>query len=137
MRKVTWALLAAACGWLLSAGAVEAERPSDLWTTVTKTSTADSTQTDTTLWTATSGKRIALQGCLVSTNRAVAVEFEVSDVDVVPPIYLESYGSVLVGGDQTLLYMSAKDATLTYTTTSHSGTAHARVSVVCWGYEPE
>lgn len=138
MRKLRWTLLAAACGVLLAAGDVRAERPTDLWDTITKTATSTSAQTDTTLWTPPSGKRIALQGCLISATRATEVQFEVSDVDVIPPVYMESYGTVLVGGDQTLLYRSAKDAVLTYTTTN---TAHSpsygSVSVMCWGYEPE
>ena len=132
-RRTAWLMV----GMLLACPALAiADRPTDLWDTVTKTATSTSAQTDTALWTPASGKRIALQGCLISSEYATVVEVEVSDVDVVPPIYLTSLGSVLIGGDGTLLYRSAKDAVLTYTTSANAP-SYGRVSIMCWGYEVE
>lgn len=133
MRKRGVALLGLAL--VLGAASASAERP-DIWGTKTKTATATSAQTDTALWTPASGKRVALQGCVISATKAMQVELEVSDVDVVPPIYFDSYGRLTIGGDSTLLYVGDPDAVLTYSTTNsgHSG-SHGSVSIACWGYE--
>lgn len=122
---------------------VSAELPSDLYTTQTNTATSTSAQTDTTLWDPAAGKRFILQGVMACTDLPVQVEFEVSDADVVPPMYFESYGCQTVQAGGAAIYMSARDAVLTYTTTAlfdYNGNGigdYSRVSVMAWGYEIE
>lgn len=122
-------------GWLT--GVVEAQ-PHHEYTTQTKTATSTTAQTDTTLWTPATGKRFILQGVLVCATMSVRVELEVSDVDVIAPVYLDSYGCRTVDASGAALYMSATDAVLTYTTitTAHSP-IYANVSVTAWGYEAQ
>ena len=124
--------------YLAWASTAWADRPSDLWTPQTKTATATTAQTDTTLWTPASGKRFHLQGCAISSDGAVRVELEVSNTDVIPPISLASSGTEVISAGGALLYSSATDALLTYSTsiTGVSGT-HRSVSVLCWGYESQ
>lgn len=131
MRK---ALVLCLLLWAVSASADLL--PTQQYTTVVETATATSSQTDASLWTPASGMRLVIQGCVVSSTQAVQVELEVSDVDVVPPIYLESYGSVVIGGGMAPVYTSSANAVLTYSTTNvaHSPT-HGSVSVMCYGYE--
>lgn len=130
-RLMGWSLLAA----LLALSPAWAQPPDTLFTTTTKTATTGADVTDTALWTPTTGNRFALQGCMFSSDGAVDVELEVSDVDVIPPVHLTSYGTVVVGGDQTLLYTSAVDAVLRYTVTHMNATSSGAVSLMCWGYE--
>lgn len=102
----------------------------------TKTATASSSQSDTTLWTPASGKSIALLGCHISTNRPLKVEIESSNTDVVPPIYTASEGGVLVGGNDWPIWVGDANATLTYTTsTDRVANTHGEVSILCWGFE--
>ena len=131
MRKVFGAVLGA--GLLLGACPVWADRPTDLYTTQTKTATTTAAATDAVLWTPAAGKQIALQGCAFSATNAVeGIELEVANVDVIPPFGLLSYGSRTVDGGQTLIYVGAKDAVLTY---SVADLTRGTLSVVCWGYE--
>ena len=112
--------------------------PSSLWadkstshyTTINENENTTDAQTDTTLWTPASGFRFILQGCFVSADATQTVEFEVSDVDVIPPIYVAANTSALIGGSHGSIYTSAADAVLKYSTTTSANT-----SVTCWGYE--
>lgn len=132
MRQLRAFALLLIVGWMGTASADLL--PTQAYTTMTKIDTSTTAQSATTLWTPTTGYRFVLQGCLVSSQRALKVRFQVSSVDVIPPIYLESYGSQMVGGTYAPIYTSAVDAVLTYTTTTES-TSYGSVSVSCWGYE--
>ena len=123
--------------WLASAcGSAWADRPTDHFTPVTKTATATSAQTDTTLWDPEADFRIVLMGCEISAKFAQTVELEVSNADVVPPMFFESYGIKSVGNGYAPIYQGAVDGILTYSTTAdgHSPLA-AATAIVCWGYE--
>jgi len=117
-----WCLALAPSAW---AARVERE-----YTTLTKTATATSNQTDVAIWTPASGKGIALQGCLFSAAEAGNIELEVADVDVLPPIAMPSGGLESASAGEALLYQGAVDAVLRWTTTING--PHA---VMCWGYE--
>ena len=110
-----------------------ADRSTSDYVTVTKSATVTLTsfQTDVTLWTPASGNRIHLQGCIFSANRAMTIELEVSDVDVIPPIQMPSGGVVTVGGADAPIYVGAVDGVLAYTISVNSGSA----SSLCWGWE--
>jgi len=112
------------------AGLVEAFEPHRSYTTVTKNGNTTDAQTDTTLWDPAAGKSVALQGCAVSADATETIQVEVSDVDVIPPIYLAANTGMVVTGGYAPIYMGAVDAILTYTTTTSANT-----SIVCWGYE--
>ena len=105
--------------------------------TVTKTATVTTGATDTALWTPATGYRFVVQGCEFSSTVAALVELEVSDVDVIPPQYADSYGKWQVGGGEAPIYQSAIDAVLRYTVTfsAYTPAPDTRVSIVCWGYE--
>ena len=136
MRRLAGRILALAVA--LGASPAFAQAPHHDYTTVQKTATALSAQTDATLWTPATGKAFILYGCVISARLPVRVELEVSDVDVVPPIYFESNGTVLVGGHGFPIYMSATNAVLTWTTSVEGmSDTHDRVSVLCWGYESQ
>lgn len=131
MKKILLGLIA--FGLVCSIPKVSiADRPTDFYTTVTKTDNKSAAQTDTTLWTPASGKRIILQGVVVSTNAANNVDLEVSDVDVVPPLYLAANGGGVIQSGGAPIWIGATDASLTYTTS-----AATNVSVLAWGYEEE
>jgi len=102
------------------------------YTPVMKNNNTTDAQTDTTLWDPATDYRFVLQGCAVSADATETVQFEVSDVDVIPPIYLAANTSVLVGGGSAPIYVGAIDAILTYTTTTSANT-----SVACWGWEDQ
>lgn len=109
--------------------------PTEAYTTITKTDTSTSAQTATTLWTPATGKVFVLQGCVASATNGISVRFQVSGVDVIPPMYLPSYGVSQVGGNYAPIYTSSvADAVLTYTTVKQ-GANYGSVSVMCWGYE--
>lgn len=133
MRKTVLGVVALG---LMLAAPVWADRPSDQFQTITKTATATTAQTDTTLWDPAAGKRIILMGCVISSQFAQTVELEVSDVDVVPPLYFESYGIKTLGTGYGPLWEGALDAILTYSTTSttHSSIAPS-TAISCSGYE--
>lgn len=117
---------------------VSAEKPNFYYTTVTKTATTTTAVTDSTLWDPAANNRFVLQGVLISATNAVQVELEVSDVDVVPPVYVTSTGVVLVGGGENPIYLGAKDAVLTWSTTQVGVSPnHGKVSIMAWGYEEE
>ena len=121
---------------LLVAGPAFADRPTTYYTTQTKSATSTSAQTDATLWTPASGKAFVLQGCFVAAETPVRVEFEVSDVDVIPPFVMDSYGTALIGGGENPIYTSAVNAVLTYTTViSGLSATYPNTSVMCWGFE--
>ena len=135
-RTKLWLAAGTAC-WLL-VGGLAAAQDTLHYETQMKTATSPTAQTDAVLWTPTTGNRFVLQGCGVSAIAPVRVEFEVSDVDVIPPIYLESYGMKLVESGGAPLYVSAQNAVLTYTTATFEtgpGVAYRDTSVFCWGYE--
>lgn len=114
-----------------------AEKPTNLYLTVTKTSVSSGAQTDTTLWDPPADFRFILQGGLVCSDRAASFELEVSNVDVVPPMVVPSDGCVPFGGTEAPIYVGATDAVLTYTTafTGYTNTAAGAVSVMVWGWE--
>ena len=115
-----------------------AQQPHRQFTTVVNTDTASSAQSATTIWTPTSGKMFILQGVMVSAETPVSVRFQVSGTDVIPPIILDSNGTVVVDASGYALFMSATDAVLTYTTTSTAlSLTHPTISVMTWGYEAQ
>jgi len=129
-------ILTLACVWLWLTGTTAAGPPVDDYQTITKTATATTAQSDTALWTPTTGNYFVLQGCFFSSDFPVEFDLEVSDVDVIAPVKLESYGNALVGGGEAAIYVSAKDAVLRYSTSSTGlGSLTASTSVTCWGYE--
>jgi hypothetical protein len=103
-------------------------------TTIYKTDISTSAQTDTTLWDPAANKRIRLRGCMVSADKAAIVQFEVSNVDVIPPLYLISHGTVSTGPGNPYIWEGLTDEILTYTTTANSP-AYGSVSVLCFGDE--
>lgn len=112
-----------------------AQRPTDEYTTQTKTATTTTVKTDAVLWTPAAGKRIVLQQCTVCATGALeGIELEVANVDVIPPFALPSYGCQSFGGSEAPIYTSAKDEVLTYTTPPDQT---GRVSVMCSGWEQE
>ena len=137
MRRLGFAL-AIASALLAWVTIVSADNPIDTYAPTTKTATVTvAAQTATTLWAPTSGFRIALMGCTVSTRHAQQVRLQVAGVDVVPPMFFESYGVHAVGGgSSTPIYVGATDAVLTYTT---SAAGHSPIepttSIICWGFE--
>ena len=135
MRRWWYVALALACLWFTPGeGAAQSSRPTDLWTPQTKTASVTSNQTDTVIWTPASGKRIALQGVVVSAGGAGRVEIESSDVDVVPPITLDSGGFKSFDAGGVVIWSGAVDATLAYTNTGgYEGTQP--LSILVWGYE--
>lgn len=118
-------------------GSVAVAQPHLDYQTQTKTATVTGESTDTALWTPLTGSRFALQGCAFASSTAADVQLEVSDVDVVPPIYLESYGMKMIGGVGAPIYTSATDDVLRYTVefTDHTNSGTTRLSIMCWGYE--
>lgn len=134
MRKfLVWALLAVGLAWAAPARADDL-RPTDLWTTQTKTDTTTTNKTDSVIWTPASGKKIALQGAMISCGGAGKVEIESADVDVLPPIVCESSGFKTVTGGVAPLWMGGTDATLTYTNSGGSAGTQA-LAILLWGYE--
>ena len=136
-KRSAWLWLGV-CGLALAAPVWADAPPHTSYTTQTKSATVTADSTDTALWTPLSGSRFALQGCKFSSPVAALLELEVSDVDVVPPQYLESYGDSQVGGVGAPIYTSATDAVLRYTVTFTGYTPAVqdeRASLVCWGYE--
>lgn len=125
-----WGVLAVV-GMLLSAGVAAAEQPTVWGTPKTKTATASGNVADQTLWDPEAGQLIVLMGCVFSSSQPADVELEVSNVDVVPPMHLESMGAIPIGYGTFPLYRGATDAVLTYTVTNSNGD----VSIVCSGYE--
>lgn len=117
--------------------AVPAEASIQEYKTQTKTATGTATATDATLWTPLTGRRFALQGCHFSSIAAIAIELEVSNTDVVPPIYLDSYGSKSIGGNDKPIHTSDTNDVLTYTVTftGHTPLTSVSWSILCWGYE--
>ena len=99
---------------------------------VTKNENTTDAQTDTTLWDPDAEFRFVLQGCFVSADATQTVEFEVSDVDVIPPVYLAANTSVLIGGGSAPIALGAVDAILKYTTTTSANT-----TVLCWGWQDQ
>ena len=135
MRPALWLGLVLSVS--LSAHRVWAETAAFEYTTVTKTATVTSDSTDVTLWDPAGGYGFVLQGCDLSSTVAASIELEVSDVDVVPPIYMDSYGSHPIGAGNGPIAMGAQDAILTYTVTftTYTPVRDTRVSILCWGYE--
>ena len=132
MRKGVW--LAAVVSVCLASSA-HAERPSDFFSTMTKTASASGTQTDAALWTVTTGKRIVLQGVIVCAAVPVTgVEIEEDDnTDVIPPFNVESYGCKTFSAGNSALWMGDQDESLTYTVAVAGGV----VSITAWGYEAQ
>src|SRR3990167_901055 len=114
MRR--WGMGLLLLGLVGVASTAHADRPSDQFQTITKTATATTAQTDTTLWDPAAGKRIILMGCVISAKFAQTVELEVANVDVVPPIYFDSYGTIPLGTGYGPLWEGEVDAILTYST---------------------
>lgn len=108
-----------------------AEKPTNWGTPVTKTAVQSGNATDTTLWDPAADNAFVLVGCVFSASAVANVELEVSDVDVVPPIYLPSVGTVSIGFGPFPLYRSAVDAVLKYTVLQNSNI----VSILCTGWE--
>ena len=129
MRRYGWAALAL----LLSGGVAWAELPSREFTTQTKTASSSKGVTDQVIWTPASGKRIVLQGALFCASNATDnIELESSNVDVIPPFAIESYGCKTFSAGGAALWMGATDATLTYT---GGVRGPGTLSVMVWGYE--
>lgn len=120
--------MALAC---IVSGAASAESPTSWAAPVTKSAVQSGDVDDAALWTPASGNAFVLWGCVFSTSAVGNVELEVSNVDVVPPIYLASSGTVVIGYGGFPLYRSAVDAVLRYTTVQST----AQISILCHGWE--
>lgn len=112
-----------------------AEPPTRDYTTVTKIATATGVISDSTLWDPDSGKRIVLLGVFVSSDVFVDIELEVSDVDAINPIHLESPGSKLIESGGRPIWVGAKDDILRWSTNVQPITAN--ISIMIWGYEEQ
>lgn len=130
MKRIVWVLLAMLCvaspasaavGWL-----------ADFYP-VTKFDNDTDAQTDTDLWDPAADKRIVLLGCQISADAAQTLKFEVSNTSILGTFYLDATAgmNVLISGAGPI-WIGAKDAVLTYTTTTAANT-----NVACWGYEDE
>jgi len=104
--------------------------PTQLYTTQTKNATSNTIQSDTAFWTPVSGFKIVLQGCFVAADAAQVIDFEVSDVDVITPIYLPSNGTISIQSGGVPIWVSAVDEVLRFSTATAAVT-----SITCWGYE--
>lgn len=126
-----WGVLGLAVGLLVASSAAWATPPTLDYTTTVKTAVGNGREVDTTFWDPAEDHRFVLQGCIVNANNAsITVEFEVSDVDVLPPMRFESTGQKVMGFGSAPLYVSATDAVLTYTVTGSGAW-----SIMCAGYE--
>lgn len=122
----------AALVWGLLVPTAFADMPSRDFTTQTKTASVTSTQTDVTLWTPASGKRIILQGVTACAHAPVTnVEVEEDDgTDVIPLFAIESYGCKTFSAGGAAIWMGDPDEYLTY-----SVQGNTRFSITAWGYE--
>ena len=92
-------------------------RPTDLYTTITKTDNQTAVQTGKVIWTPASSKRIILQGVVLSVgSTALNIRVQSGGVDIVPPIYLAVQGGATIHSGGAPIAVLAADATLTYTT---------------------
>ena len=129
MKKFLVALFA--LGLIVSIPKVSiADRPTDFYTTVTKTDSQTTQQTATTLWTPASGFSIVLQGVTISTDTLQNVKVQTGTTNVIPPQYMLASTSVTISGGNTPIWQGAANGTLTYTSS-----ASGKVSIVAWGYE--
>lgn len=130
MRRLLYGAMLGSLICVLLGGTAQADKPTSYYLTVNKNTDTTDAVTDATLWDPDAGYRFILQGCAVSADAAQTVQFEVSDVDVIPPLYLAANGNAQVGIGDAPIYVSAVDAILTYTTTTSANT-----TVVCWGWQ--
>lgn len=114
----------------LTAPSAWATKPTLDYTTSTKNGNTTDAQTDTTLWDPAANYRVVLQGCVASADATQTLEIEVSDVDVLPPIYLAANTSITIAGGFAPIYVGAVDGVLAYTTTTSANT-----TITCWGWE--
>lgn len=126
--KSRWLLGVAAL--LCMAPLVRADISTQLYDTQTKRATSTTIQSDTALWTPASGFVFVLQGCMIAADAAQVVDFEVSDVDVITPVYLPSNGTVVIQSGGASIYTSAVDAVMNFSTATGAIT-----SITCWGFE--
>jgi hypothetical protein len=99
------------------------------WTPVRKTGNYNAAQTDTVIWAPAAGKAIVLLGVLLSTDTAMSMQLESSNVDVIPPCYFAANGGAVISGGGPV-WEGAADATLDLTSS-----AAGNHSVLLWGYE--
>ena len=131
MRKLSLLLICL----LLVVGYAFAEVPTRDYTVVTKTATTTTAVTDSQLWNpAGTDSRIVLQAVIISSTGIVDVDVEVSNVDVIPPVHMESRGTYVnqLGGRP--IYVGAKDVNIDWTTSSPDK-PHPDVSIMLIGYE--
>lgn len=94
------------------------------------TESATGEQTDNPLWTPEAGNRVVLLGCAFSSDTATTIELEVSNVDVLPPVYLTVHSNAAIEGSGFPIYRGTADQALDWTS-SGPGTA----TITCWGFE--
>lgn len=99
------------------------------WTPVHKAANYAAAQTDAVVWTPATGKQIVLLGVLLTTDTAMTIQIESSDVDVIPPCYFAANGGAVISGGGPI-WEGAANATLTITSS-----AAGNHSVLLWGYE--
>ena len=93
------------------------------------TLTVPTTETDQTVWTPASGKKIVLMGLKFNSNSATQFLVETGSTAVIPTTDCTASG-IMVITSSTPLWEGEADEALTYTTTNSS--MH---SVLMWGYE--
>lgn len=127
MRRI-FALISAVS--LFACPVATAAAPHSHANTLNKVDNQSGAQTDKALWTPTSGTRIALMGCSISSLTAQTTAVKIGSTTVIPIQYTGSNGNVTISGGAVPIATGATDEALTYTTTAGVAT-----SVVCWGYE--
>lgn len=128
MRKFSGFILALLSVWLASPA--YAERPHLDYSTVTKIDNQTDAQTDTTIWTPTSGYRLVIQGIYLIADTTQTVFFEVGSTTKIPVQYLiAGVPSPIELGGRPILTLETDEA-LTYTSTTGANT-----SVIVVGYE--
>ena len=96
---------------------------------INKVGNFNGAQTDTVIWTPSNNKRIILCGVVISVDTAMNCQLEASDVDVIPPLYLDAKGGAVISGYHPIWVGQLNEALAL--TTSGAG----NVSIVLWGWE--
>ena len=88
-------------------------------------------QTNTVVWTPSSGYRAVIMGIVLATNGANTVSVDDSgSTTIVPSLYLPANGVAVISGGGAPLFEAATNLTIRYTSS-----AATNVSILVWGYE--
>lgn len=96
----------------------------------TKSANYTSAQTDTAIWTPSTGKKIVLVGIVFSTDTAMNIKIEVGTTSVIPPMYMAANGGAVISGGDAPIWVGSADEILTVTSSTTGN--H---SVLLYGYE--